>query len=283
MKALSRVLLAAAIVAVAAPLLSAQVKESKIVDQLKNLRSVPTDKKGAAIEKIAADINTQPAGPQKVHLADALVHLTTEGDPGKAAVQAAADTLAKSLSESPVPPKKDEVPEPYAALAKLVRYEHVTATLDDPLFAKATQMQLDEEADIQKADFSLKDLHGKKYTLSELRGKLVMVNFWATWCGPCRLEMSDLDAIYRHFQPQGLVVLSITDEEPFKVNQYIAPTNYQPPVLLDSGGKVHQQFHIEGIPHTYLFGRDGKLLAVAIDQRTRRQFLEMLQTTDLHP
>jgi len=282
MSALPRLLIAAAVVA-AAPFLHAQVKESKIVDQLKNLRSVAADKKGAAIVKIAADIGTQPAGLEKVKLADSLVHLTTEGDPGTDAVQAAADTLAKALSESPVAPKKDEVPMPYTDLARLVRYEHITAKVDDPMYARVTQKLIDDEADIQKADFTLKDLHGKKYTLSELRGKIVMVNFWATWCGPCRLEMNDLDTLYRYFQPQGLVILSITDEEPFKVNQYIAPTNYQPPVLLDTNGKVHQQFHIDGIPHTFLFGRDGKLLAVAIDERTRRQFLEMLQSTDLHP
>lgn len=283
MKALTRVLFAAAI-AVAAPVLHAQVvKESKIIDQLKNLRSVAADQKSTAIQKIAADINTQPAGLPKVKLADNLVHLVTEGDPGKDAVQAAADTLAKSLAESPVAPKKDDVPMPYHDLARLVRYEHVTAKLDDPLYAKASQKLADDEAEIEKADFTLKDLHGKKYTLSELRGKIVMVNFWATWCGPCRLEMGDLDALYRYFQPQGLVVLSITDEDGFKVSQYLGGSSYQPPILIDAGGKVHQQFHIDGIPHTFLFGRDGKLLAVAIDQRTRRQFLEMLEKTDLHP
>jgi peroxiredoxin len=282
MQTLPRVLLAIA-VAVAVPYLHPQVKEAKIVDQLKNLRSVAADKKGAAIAKIAADVNTQPAGIEKVKLADNLVHLVTEGDPGKDAVQAAADSLAKSLAESPVAPKKDEVPMPYTDLAKLVRYEHVVVKLEDPLFAKAGRKLADDEAEIAKADFTLKDLHGKKYSLSELRGKIVMVNFWATWCGPCRLDMSDLDFLYRYFQAQGLVVLSITDEQPFKVSQYVSPTNYQPPVLLDTEGKVHKEFHIDGIPHTFLFGRDGKLLAVAIDQRTRRQFLEMLQATDLHP
>jgi thiol-disulfide isomerase/thioredoxin len=172
---------------------------------------------------------------------------------------------------------------PYMDLARLVRYEHVTATLDDPLFAKAAQVLAGEDADIEKADFTLKDLHGKKVTLSELRGKIVLVNFWATWCGPCRLEMPDLDALYTHFQPQGLVVLSITDEEPFKVSSFIGPTSYHPPVLLDPDGKVSKQFHIDGIPKSFVFNREGKLVAVAIDQRTQRQFLDMLSKTDLHP
>jgi thiol-disulfide isomerase/thioredoxin len=140
----------------------------------------------------------------------------------------------------------------------------------------------DQDAEVEKADFTLKDLHGKKWTLSELRGKIVMVNFWATWCAPCRLEMGELDRLYTFFEPQGLVILSITDEDGFKVNSFLGGSTYHPPILLDPGGSVHKLFHIEGIPRTFLFNRDGKLLSVAIDQRTLRQFLAMLQKTDLH-
>src|SRR5580704_9602859 len=186
-------------------------------------------------------------------LADSFVHLVTEGDPGAEPLQAAADTLAKALAESPVAPKKDEIPPPYMDLAKLARYEGAQIKMDDPLYAKASQKLIDEEAEIQKVDFTLRDLKGKKVTLSELRGKIVMVNFWATWCAPCRLEMSDLDVIYNYFQSQGLVVLSITDEDLLKVGQFLASgTTYRPTVLFDPDQKVHKEFHIDGIPHTYL-------------------------------
>jgi peroxiredoxin len=168
-------------------------------------------------------------------------------------------------------------------LASLARYMGVKATLDDPLFAKADQVLIAHEADVQKADFTLKDLHNKTFTLSQLRGKVVMVNFWATWCPPCRLEMPDLDKIYTHFEPQGLVILSITDEDGFKVNTFINNKNYHPPVLLDPGGAVHKTFHIEGIPKTFIFNRDGKLVAETIDQCTGMQFLKLLAKTDLHP
>jgi peroxiredoxin len=96
---------------------------------------------------------------------------------------------------------------------------------------------------IEKVDFTLKDIRGKKVTLSELRGKIVLVNFWATWCPPCRKEMPDLNAIYTHFQSQGLVILSISDESLLKVGPFITSAGYHPPVLLDDGGKVAKQFH----------------------------------------
>ena len=273
--------LAAALLA-AAPLLLADSAESAITSQLKNLRSVPTDKRPAATMKLALDIRALPAGQSNLKLADALCHLSTEGDAGHDTLQAVADTLSKALAESPVPAKGDQPPMPYLDLAQLVRYEQVNATLDDPLYAKAQQTLAAQDAEVEKADFTLKDLHNKKVTLSELRGKIVMVNFWATWCGPCRLEMPDLDRLYTHFESQGLVVLSITDEDSFKVSSFLAPANYHPPVLLDPDGKVHKLFHVEGIPRTFVFNRDGKLVAEAIDQRTLRQFLGMLQKTDLH-
>jgi len=275
------VLLAAGLL-IASPALIAQVKESTIVDQLKSLRSVVVAQKPAEVIKIAGEIGAFPAGDKKVQLADSLVHLVTEGDQGSDARQAAADALAKALAGSPVAPKKDEVPMPYLDLANMVRYEDAAIKLDDPLYAKATQKLLDDEASIAKADFTLRDMHNKKVTLSELRGKIVLVNFWATWCAPCRSEMRDLDAISTYFEKQGLVVLSITDEEQFKVGSFFATYKYHPTVLFDADGKIHQMFHVDGIPRTYVFNRDGKLLALAIDQRTQKQFLAMLSKTDLH-
>jgi thiol-disulfide isomerase/thioredoxin len=111
----------------------------------------------------------------------------------------------------------------------------------------------------------------------------VLVNFWATWCPPCRKEMSDLDLIYTHYKQQGLVILSLSSEDPFTVNKFIAPTGYHPPVLLDDGGKVAKAFHVDGLPRNFVFDRDGKLVAQAIDMRTQHQFFMMLAKAGLQP
>lgn len=274
-------LFAAALLAI--PALLHADNQSKIISRMQNLRSLNATQRPVATAQLATDIRALPPSLDKVKLADSLAHLVTEGDQGQDTIQAVTDTLRQSLSETPIPAKKGEPPMPYMDLANLVRYEHASADLSDPLYAQAMQTLVDYDAQIQKADFTLKDLHGRKYTLSELRGKIVMVNFWATWCGPCRLEMPSLDALYTHFQDQGLVVLSITNEPGFKVSTFFGGANYHPPVLLDPDGSVFRQFHIQGIPRTFVFNRDGKLIGETIDQTSWRQFLQMLSKTDLHP
>jgi len=270
-----------------------QPTEASITQQLKGLRAVPDPQRPAATTKIALDIRTLPAGLTKLRLADSLTNLSTEGDPGRNTLQTVTSTLAESLQQNPLPLGKTGQPQsPYLDLAKLVRYEHMSPTIpdkdgdkpfDDPQLAQATAILVANDAEIEKADFTLKDLHGKKWTLSELRGKIVLVNFWATWCPPCRKEMPDLDVIYTHFESQGLVILSLTDENPFKVTSFFTGNNYHPPVLLDEDGKVHKQFHVDGIPKSFVFNREGKLVAETIDERTQHQFLVMLSQAGLHP
>ncbi len=275
------VLLAAALFLVASPV-RGQLTAPKIEGQIDKLRSLPQDKRPAETIRLALATQALPAGTAKVRVADELSHLVTEGDQGADALQAVADALAKALAETPVPAKGNEPPMPYFDLARLVRYEHVNVTLNDPLFAKALDTLAANDADIEKADFTLKDLRNKPWTLSELRGKIVLVNFWATWCPPCRAEMPNLDAIYTHYQSQGLVVLSITDEDPIKVSQFVGSW-YHPVVLIDHDGAVHKAFHITDIPHTYVFNREGKLVGMGIDQCTQKQFFRMLGAAGLRP
>jgi len=265
------------------PAANAQATETSIASQLKNLRSVPDDRRPAATAQLARDIRTLPAGKPKLALADALSHLVTEGDPGQETLQAVGDTLTQALKETPFPSKKDQPSTPYMDLARLVRYEHVTTDLKDPQLDGALAIYSANDSDAAGADFTLKDLKGKEVTLSQLRGKIVLVSFWATWCPPCRKEMADLDAIFTHYQAQGLVILSISSENSSTVNSYVRSIGYRPSVLIDEGAKVAKQFHVDGIPRTFVFDREGKLVSQATDMRTQRQFFRMLAGAGLKP
>jgi peroxiredoxin len=256
-------------------------QEKPIADQIRGLRGLPDDVRARTTKNLAIKIRQLPVTPNKLRLAADLANLSTEGDFGRDTLQEVATTLAAALREQPVHPKQGQPPRPYVELAELVRYEHVQASLDDPQFAAAiSKIEADNERR-QQADFTLTELGGKKWTLTEQRGKVVVVNFWATWCPPCRKEMPDLETLYKQFKDQGLVILAISDEDAGKVGPFIAEQKVTYPILLDPGRKVNELFQIEGIPKTFVYDRGGKLVAQSIDMRTRRQFLEMLAQAGL--
>ena len=257
-------------------------QEKPIAIQIGGLRALPDNVRGQATKKLAIEIRQLPVTANKLRLANSLAMLSTEGDFGHDMLQEVATTLAATLREQPLPAEKGQPPRPYVELAELVRYEHVQATLDDPQFAAAvSKLETDNERR-QQADFTLMELGGKTWTLKEQRGKVVVLNFWATWCPPCRKEMPDLETLYQQFKDQGLVILAISDEDSDKVKPFIKQQKVTYPILLDPGRKVNELFQIEGIPKTFVYDRTGKLVAQSIDMRTRRQFLEMLAQAGLN-
>jgi len=288
-----------AIVTIAPQFVSAQNKEivwsaeeKPLADQIHGLRSLADDVRAGTTKDLALNIRKLPSSGNKLRLAVGLAGLSTEGDFGHSTLQEVATTLAETLLERPVPWAKPEGSDagaratrepayPYVELAMLVRYEHVEAPVDlnnnDDGQYRAAMARL--EADDRKRehpDFALKDLSGRTWTFAELRSKVVLVNFWATWCPPCRKEMPDLEALYGRFGSQGLVVLGISDEEAAKVDPFIRERKVSFPVLLDPGRKVNEMFVVQGIPKTFVYDRGGKLVAQSIDMRTQKQFLEML-------
>ena len=255
--------------------------ESQIRDQISHLRGLPDDVRANTTKQLALDIRALPKSPRKLSLANGLANLSTEGYFGRETLQEVATTLAEALREQPVPMNGTEPAFPYVELATLVRYEYVKASLDNPQFTAAMAKLADDDEVRAKVDFTLNDLDGKSWTLRELRGKVVVVNFWATWCPPCRKEMPDLDALYKKFKDQGLVILAIDDEEVGKIKPYLAEHPVTYPILLDPGRKTNDSCHIDGIPKSFVYDREGKLVAQSIDMRTRKQFLEMLAQAGL--
>lgn len=256
-------------------------QEKPVVEQLHGLRNLADDVRAGATKQLALQIRKLPVIPNKLKLAVGLANLSTEGDFGHDTLQEVATTLATALREQPVPDDKGQPAGPYLELAQLVRYEHVQTSLNAPQFAAAMAKLEADDHQRENADFTLPDLQGKKWTLRNLHGKVVLVNFWATWCPPCRKEMPDLEALYERFKDRGFVILAISDEELAKVGPFIAEHKITYPVMLDPDRKVNELFQVEGIPKSFVYDREGKLVAQSIDMRTQRQFLEMLDRAGL--
>jgi peroxiredoxin len=248
--------------------------EQAISRQIASLRSIPDDQRGDVTKRLAMEIRNLPdTSFGRLGLANSLANLSTEGDFGHDTLQAVAATLAAAIRENH---GRTASAGEWEELASLVRYEHVDASLDAPEFHAAMFKLEAADRARQDADFTLQDLQGNSWTLKDLRGKVALVNFWATWCPPCRKEMPDLEALGKRFRDQGLVILAISDEDATKVKPFIAEKQFTFPILLDPDRKVNKLFDVEGIPKTFIYDRQGRLAAQAIDMRTEHQLLGML-------
>jgi peroxiredoxin len=255
-------------------------QEKPIFEELHKLRDLPKDSRAQITLTLALQIRRLPPTPNKLDLAMTLAELSTEGDFGHEALQEVATTLEQTIREQP-----SSSQDAYVQLATLVRYEHVSATIESPQYAAAIAKLEADDQRRQGADFALTDLRGKTWSLRALRGKVVLVNFWSTWCTPCRTEMPDLEALYEQFKSQGLIILGVASyNNPITLDatkSFAAKLGIAYPILLDPGYKVAHSFEVIGIPKSFVYDHNGKLVAEAMDMRTRAQFLTMLARAGL--
>ncbi|MGE0622252.1 MAG: TlpA family protein disulfide reductase [Pseudomonadales bacterium] len=107
-------------------------------------------------------------------------------------------------------------------------------------------------------DFTLKSLEGSNLRLEEYRGQVVLLNFWASWCGPCRQEMPLLDRLHHRYEDTGFAVLGVNVEgEIAPAQEIVDKTNVTFPILIDDGQKVSQMYNLQAMPSTVVIDRDG--------------------------
>ena len=112
-------------------------------------------------------------------------------------------------------------------------------------------------------DFNLLDVNGRPVSLSGYRGKLVLLNFWATWCAPCREEMPSMEQLGRNYGGQGLVVLAINQREnAARVDQFMKMNGLTLTILLDTTGRVAGYYRVYGLPASYLINGDGEVIGM---------------------
>ena len=125
---------------------------------------------------------------------------------------------------------------------------------------------------------------GKKLSIDDLKGKLVILNFWATWCPPCRLEMPSMEKIYLEFKGEGLEVVAINYMEgPEPIKSFLKENDLTFTVLMDKAGEISQSYRVLALPVTFLIGRRGNILARSIgykdwhNKKTRKFISSLLK------
>lgn len=112
-------------------------------------------------------------------------------------------------------------------------------------------------------DFTLENLEGDNESLSDYRGQVVFLNFWASWCPPCQEEMPDLDQFYADYKDKEfmLIAVNVAEERETVVN-YLDQNGFEMPVLFDKDGSLTKKYGVQGIPKTFILNKEGKIIAM---------------------
>ena len=143
--------------------------------------------------------------------------------------------------------------------------------------ASETDSSLPDTSDrVEAPDYTLVDQYGEEHTLSDYKGKVVFLNFWATWCPPCREEMPDIEALYKEYgeNSEDLVILSVAnpktkdnpnnnDKTIEEVTKFMEDNGYSYPALMDTTGDVLLQYYITAFPTTFMIDREGRVIGYA--------------------
>jgi cytochrome c-type biogenesis protein len=148
--------------------------------------------------------------------------------------------------------------------------------------APAPSEKSEEQKKISSIDFTLTDQYGKSHTLSEYRGKVVFLNFWATWCPPCKKEMPDIEALYNEYGKNQGDVIFLGVANPYSeenkntketdkkgILEFLDENGYTFPVVFDETGEVYTKYNITALPTTFLIDKDGNIQGYAPGMLTK--------------
>ena len=126
-------------------------------------------------------------------------------------------------------------------------------------------------------DFTLEALDGSEVSLSEYRGDVVLINFWATWCPPCRAEIPDIEDAYRARKDEGFVALGVSVEQTYdSVAPFVELAGMTYPVLLDELSQVYNTYRVPGLPTSLFVDEEGVIQARHVGQLSKAQLQEYL-------
>ena len=186
------------------------------------------------------------------------------------------DSTASSESTSAVPPANSE------------------ASQTDSSAPASSEAENSEEEipEIPAPDFTLTDQNGEPHTLSDYKGQVVFLNFWATWCGPCKQEMPDIQAMYEEFNQNSdeVVILGVanpkTDDVPYnqdgtieEVTQFLSDNGYTYPVVMDTTGEIFAAYGVTAFPTTFMIDKEGNVFGYVTGTLTDSMMHDIVQQT----
>lgn len=157
---------------------------------------------------------------------------------------------------------------------------------------EATETEPEEEEEaaeevktIPAIDFTLKDQYGNTHTLSDYKGKTVFLNFWATWCSPCRAEMPDIQKLYEEFQQEDVVILGVAapnlgrEKSEEGIKGFLEENGYTYLVVMDTEAEVFQAYGINSFPTTFMIDKDGNVFGYISGQLSEETMRDIIRQT----
>ena len=184
---------------------------------------------------------------------------------------------SESSSTEPQPSSNEEPETPEAG---------VSSSASSPVSSEASSAP----EKLAAFDFTLTDQNGAEHTLSDYKGKVVFLNFWATWCGPCQREMPDIEALYKEYgeNSEDVVFLGVSnpksqkypqsaDVEKDEVLKFLDDNGYTFPVVFDETGEIYEKYGIRSYPTTFLIDKEGNFLGYVPGQMTKSMMENVIQ------
>ena len=128
-------------------------------------------------------------------------------------------------------------------------------------------------------DFNLKDQYGVTHSLENYKGKVIFLNFWATWCPPCKKEMPDVESIYKEYgeNKKDVVILGINSEKENEVKKFLKDKGYTFPTVIDENSEVMRKYFIQAFPTSFVIDKEGNVYGYVMGGLTKEQIRQVIE------